>query len=331
MILDRKIRWGILATGSIAGSLAEAIHSVPDAELVAVASRTTENAQAFANRWNVPRRYGSYEGLAADPDVDVIYIATPHNLHYENMIACLSAGKHVLCEKAFTLNAREARECIELARRMRLFLMEAMWMRFFPAMARVREWVAERIIGQIRLVQADFCFIREYDPAHRLYDPHLGGGALLDLGIYPLSFTTQFFGFPEQIDGHADIGPTGVDELDTIRLIYPNGLTASLSCSMRIIKPREAFLIGTEGYIKVHDIFHRPDRLTLNRLGIGPRTVQLPFRGNGYAHEIEEVHACLRAGMTESTIMPLDETLQLMEIMDGLRHSWGVSYPNERR
>lgn len=324
------IRWGILATGNIAGSMAQALHHVDGAELVAVGSRSQASADRFGDRWGVPRRYGSYAALADDPDVDVIYIATPHNLHYENMKLCLGAGKHVLCEKPLTLNAVQAAECVALARRQGLFLMEAVWMRFFPAIARVRQWLEEGVIGEVRLVQADFCFHLAFDAGHRLYDPALGGGALLDLGIYPLNFTTQYFGFPQTVQGAAQIGRTGVDELNALTLVYSDGLIAQLASSMVLEKPREALIVGTGGSIKVHDIFFRPDRLTLQRHGHAAETLDVPYAGNGYPHEVEEVHACLRAGRTESPMMPLDDTVRMMRLMDDLRAKWGVVYPDER-
>ncbi|WP_420630544.1 Gfo/Idh/MocA family protein [Candidatus Leptofilum sp.] len=322
-------RWGILATGNIAGSMAQALQVVEDAELLAVGSRSQASADAFGDRWRIPRRYASYEALAADPNIDIVYIATPHNLHYDNMKLCFNAGKHVLCEKPLTLNAPQATECIALAREKGLFLMEAIWMRFFPALAQVRQWLADGVIGDVRLVQAGFCFNLPFDPAHRLYNRELGGGALLDLGIYPLSFTTMLFGFPDEVYGKAQIGETDVDELNTMTLIYNSNITVQLTSSMRVNKPREAFIVGNRGYIKVHDIFFRPDQLTLHVNGEEPQTVNVPFRGNGYPHEVEEVHACLRDSKLESSQMPLDETLYMMQLMDNLRAQWGIHYPGE--
>ncbi|MBM3145777.1 MAG: Gfo/Idh/MocA family oxidoreductase [Chloroflexi bacterium] len=326
----KRYRWAILATGEVAKNMVQALHSSEHAEVVAVASRTQKRADAFGSEWNIPKCYGDYQAVAEDSEVDVVYIATPHNLHYENMQMCLQAGKHVLCEKAFTLNARQAEACINLARQKGLFLMEAMWMRFFPAMAQVRNWLQQGLLGEIRLVQADFCFQLPYDPQHRLYNLELGGGALLDLGIYPLSLTVMVLGFPHSMLSHAHISQTGADELDTILLNYDQGASASLSCSMRLYKPREAFIVGTHGYTKVHNIFFRPDRLTLHLHGQEPLTSDHPIAGNGYIYEVEEVHSCLRAKITESPLMPLDETLGLMRLMDSLRADWGLVYPDEQ-
>jgi predicted dehydrogenase len=309
--------------------MAQALHDVPQADLVAVASRSQSKADAFGDKWSVPSQYGSYATLVEDGNVDIVYIASPHSEHAKDMHLCLDAGKHVLCEKAFTLNAKQAEACITLARENRLFVMEAMWMRFFPAMAQVRTWLQQGILGDIRLVQTDFCFHLPFDPEHRLYNPDLGGGALLDLGIYPLSLTTMVLGLPDAIHSVAHIGHSGVDELDTITLYYERGATAVLSCSMRIYKPREAFIVGTEGFIKIHDLFFRPDTLTLALYDQEPLQLDVPFSGNGFPHEVEEVHTCLEAWAIESQVMPLDETLALMKIMDKLRATWGVSYPGE--
>lgn len=327
----KQIRWGIIATGEVANNMVQTLNNYDDAEVLAVASRTQQRADSFGHRWNIPTCYGSYEAIVDDLDIDVVYIATPHNQHYENMLMCLKAGKHVLCEKAFTLNSRQAEACIALAREKQLFLMEAMWMRFFPAMTQVRSWLTQGLLGEIRLVQADFCFHLPCDPQHRLYKLELGGGALLDLGIYPLSLAAMVLGFPQHVLSHAHIGQTGVDELDTILLSYDNGASASLSCSMRVYKPREAFVIGTNGYLKVHNVFFRPDRLTIHLNGQEPHISEYPIRGSGYIYEIEEVHTCLRAGKIESSLMPLDETLGLMKLMDRLRADWGISYPDEKR
>jgi len=310
--------------------MAKALSESQDAEIVAVASRSREKADLFGQTWNISHCYGNYESLVADPDVDVVYIATPHNLHYENMLMCLNAGKHVLCEKAFTLNAQQAEKCIGLAREKGLFLMEAMWMRFFPAMGQVRTWLQEGRIGDIHLLQADFCLNIPFDANHRLYDLQLGGGALLDLGIYPLSIASMILGQPQSIQSYAHVGRTGVDELDTMLFAYDVGASAVLSCSLQVYKPREAFIMGTDGYIKIHNIFFKPDRLTLHLNGQEPSIIDLPYESNGYIHEINEVHACLRDKKTESPLMPLDETLAIMRLMDGLREKWGVSYPEEK-
>lgn len=324
-----SIRWGIMATGTIAASLAAAIQDVEDAELLAVGSRSLESAEAFGDTWRIPRRYGSYEELVADPDVDVVYIATPHAFHADNMRLSLEAGKHVLCEKPFTLNARQAEACVALAREKGLFLMEAMWMRMIPAIAQVRQWLTDGQIGEVRMLQADFSFDIDFDPDHRLFDPALGGGALLDVGIYTLSLASLVLGSPATVTGQAVVGETGVDELDGIILGYPSEALAILTCGIRLSRPATATISGSQGRILIHRPFFRPDTLTLERQNEEPETVRIPFIGNGFVHEVTEVNQCLHNGRLESPLMPLDETVQLMRQMDKLRAMWGVVYPGE--
>lgn len=326
---DGRFRWGIIATGNIAASMAEALGYVRDAELLAVASRSLDSANAFGEKWGAPHRYGSYGELMADPDVDIVYVATPHSSHHENVMAALAAGKHVLCEKPLTLNAAQAAECVAFARERSLFLMEAVWMRFFPVMARVRDLVADGVIGDIEIVQADFCRLVPFDPSHRLYDPRLGGGALLDLGIYPLSFAMMLLGRPTQIHGEARLGATGVDESNALTLTFPGGALAQLTSSFRGTKPYEACVVGSRGRIEVRHPFFCPERMTVHRDDAELEDLVLPARGNGYVHEVEEVHRCLQSGLVESSVMPLDETVAAMALMDSLRLQWGVSYPGE--
>lgn len=326
----KTIRWGILATGGIAAKLAQAITDSEQGTLAAVASRTQARADAFADQWRIPRRHGSYEQLAADPEVDVIYIATPHSHHYDHMRLCLEAGKHVLCEKALTLDARQARECIALARSKRLFLMEAMWMRFIPAVVRAKRWVDAGEIGELRMISADFCLNRPFDAAHRLFDPALGGGALLDLGIYPLSFATYFMGMPDDYTSTACLNQrTGVDEVVSMSL-RRGSVLAHLSCTTRSARPGEAWLCGSKGHIKLHDLFVKADKLTVHKDGQPPVVHDVPYRSNGYLHEVEEVHDCLLRGKQESPRMTLDDSLALMQVMDAMRASWGFRYPHEQ-
>ncbi|GAP62120.1 hypothetical protein ARMA_0543 [Ardenticatena maritima] len=326
--MPTAFRWGILATGRIAATMAADLCAAEDAELVAVASRSQEAADRFGERWGIPRRYGRYEDLVADPDVEIVYIATPHSLHADNIRLCLEAGKHVLCEKPLTLNARQAADCIALAREKGLFLMEAVWMRFFPAIQQAHDWVRSGVLGTVRLIQADFCFHAPFDPHSRLYNPALGGGALLDVGIYPLSLATMLLGFPDEVQGNALLAPTGVDATNALMLIYPESL-ALLSSSVAVEKPQEAWIVGDEGRIHLHAPFFHPEQVTLERYGEPPLTCTFPHPDHGYGYEIAEVHACLRAGLTESPRMPLDESQRLLALMDTLRARWGVRYPGE--
>jgi len=323
------IRWGILGTGRIAKTFAQGLAVLPDAELVAVGSRSQSAADAFGDEFRVPHRHASYVALADDPDVDVVYVATPHSLHRENSRLCLQAGKAVLCEKPFAINAAQAEEVIALARKKRLFLMEAMWTRFLPVLVRVRELLAEGAIGEVRLLNADFGFSATFDPRGRLFDPHLGGGALLDVGVYLVSLASMVFGPPVRIASMAHLGRTGVDEQAAAILGYERGQLAVLTTAVRTSTPQEAILMGTGGQMRIHSQWWHPTTLTLALEGREEEVIYLPFEGNGYHYEAAEVMDCLRSGRLESDVMPLDETLAIMETMDQMRAQWGLRYPME--
>jgi predicted dehydrogenase len=339
----QKIRWGILSTGYIANLFAEGLTALDDATLVAVGSREQTSADVFGEKWNVPHRHGSYEALANDPDVEVIYIGTPHPFHYENTLMCLNAGKHVLVEKPFAMNARQTREMIDLARQKGLFLMEAMWTRYLPAMVQVRKWIADGEIGDIELVRAHFSFMTDFDPASRLFAPELGGGALLDAGIYPISFAHMILGTPNTVSGIASLGKTGTDDRSAYLFGYDGGKAALLSSGVQLAVPVEADVFGTKGCIKIHEPWLRPRVVTLAKpplpgsdtsliydgIPFDKQTVHPPTRGNGYNYEAAEVGQCIRAGKYESAIMPLDETLAIMGTLDKLRAQWDLTYPDE--
>jgi len=327
-ITSETIHWGILGPGSIANRFAQSLPSVPGAKLHAVGSRSQQKADEFADKYNAPKRYGSYESLAEDPDVQVIYIATPHPQHKEAMLLCLNHGKAVLCEKPFTVNAREAAEVIDLARAKDLFAMEGMWSRFFPAMARVRELIAAGAIGEVRMLQADFGFRADVNPEGRLFNPALAGGGLLDVGVYPISLASMIFGTPTGVSGQAQIGETGVDEMAAITLKYGNGQLASIVTGVRINTPSEATILGTDGSIRLHSPWWNPVQLTVKAHG-KTEELSVPYEGGGFNYEAQEVQNCLRAGKTESQVMPLDETLSVMQTMDTLRSQWGLKYPME--
>ena len=322
----KAIRWGILGTGWIARKMAEALDLVPDAELAAIGSRSRENAESFGQAYEVPLRFGRYEDLVACSSVDVIYVATPHAFHARDTSMALQAGKPVLCEKAFTVNAREALEVITLARSEELFLMEAMWTRFVPAVVTLREWIAEGAIGEIRLVFASFAGYRPYDPEHRLYKRELAGGALLDLGVYPLSFFSMLLGEPSAAAGHMEPAPNGVDAQCAISLAWPTGVVGSFVASFQGALPNEVHIAGTEGWIRVHAEMSHPIALTRGTPSGTEETIECPILGNGYAHEVIEVMRCLRDGKLESTVMPLDESLSIMQTLDTIRAPWGLRY-----
>ncbi len=326
----KTIRWGILGTGGIARKFADGLALIPDASLTAVGSRTLSAAEAFGSAYKIPHRHGSYKALMEDSDVDVIYVATVHPLHCENSLGCLSAGKAVLCEKPFTINTGEAEKVVALARQKRLFLMEAMWTRYFPAFVKIRSLLAEGALGEVRQVQADFGMKPEFNPKSRLFDPALGGGALLDLGVYPVSLASMVFGeVPRRILSAATLGSTGVDEQSAAVMEYSAGRLAVVSCSLRYASPQEAHILGTNGRIRIHRPWWYADTITLTRQGREDETIRLPYIGNGYAHEAMEVMDCLRGGRLESDVMPLDETLHIMQTLDAIRTEWGFKYPGE--
>lgn len=323
------IRWGILGTGNIASQFARGLRSVPDAQLIAVASRSQASADKFGDKFDVPRRHATYEALASDPDVDAVYVATPHPFHCENTLLCLDAGKAVLCEKPFALNAREAQTMIARAREKRLFLMEAMWTRFLPVIVRVRELLAAGAIGEPRMLTADFGFRADFDPHQRLFNPLLGGGALLDVGIYPVALASMIFGIPDDITAKAHLGETGVDEQTALIFGYKGGQLALLSCAVRLDTPQEAIIMGTEGSIRIASPWWVPRSFSVVKPDKAVEVFNPPFEGNGYNYEAVEVARCINAGLLESPVMPLDESLALMRVLDTAREQMGLVYPME--
>ncbi|MFD6418493.1 Gfo/Idh/MocA family protein [Streptomyces sp. NPDC060194] len=324
----RPVRWGVLATGGIAATFATDLRALSDAEIVAVASRSTASAERFAARFDIPRAHGSWADLAADPDVDVVYVATPHAAHRAAAGLCLEAGRPVLVEKAFTLNAAEAGELVALARSRGLFLMEAMWTYCDPLVRRLVELVRGGAIGEVLSVQADFGIAVPYDPAHRLYDPAQGGGALLDLGVYPVAFAQLLLGEPSEVAARAVLSKEGVDLHTGILLSYESGAHASLQCSVTSATATTATITGTKGRIDVPAGFFAPERFVLHRAGASEEFTAEGPRG-GLAFEAAEVMRCLRAGATESPLVPLDGTLAVMRTLDAVRERIGVRYPGE--
>jgi predicted dehydrogenase len=327
--MSEPIRWGIIGTGWIAEQFATGLSVISDAELVAIGSRTASSAHRFADEFGVPHRHASYEALAEDAEVDVVYVATPNNLHMENSLLCLEAGKAVLCEKPFTINAREAEAVIGEAREKRLFLMEAMWTRFNPVIIKLRELLAKGVIGELKMLIADLGFRFEFNPEGRLWNLHLGGGALLDLGVYPVSMASMIFGTPTEIASLAKFSITGVDEQASIIMGYEGAELSTLYTSMRAETPQEVVVAGTRGLIRVHAPMFRPDKMSLSREDHEDEVLEFALEGNGYNYAAEEVMRCLRDGKLESEVMPLDETLSIMETMDQIRAQWGLRYPME--
>ena len=327
--INRPIRWGILGTGAIAAAFATALRQVTDATLFAVGSRSQTSADDFAQTHDVGRAFASYAELAADPDVDVVYIASPHTAHFEHTMLCLGAGKHVLCEKPFALNSTQTEQMVALAKHNGLFLMEAMWMRFIPLIIELRRRVDAGEIGPVRMIQADFGFRAPRNPHSRLFNPELAGGALLDLGIYPLAFSALLLGAPTEITSLANIGTTGVDEQSAYVLKHEGGELSVLASALRTQTSMSAWVYGTDGRIHLPKQFWRAKEMVLYRNEMEPESIHLPYTGNGYQFEAQEVVDCLRAGKTESEIMPLRDSESLMGTMDTIRRQWGLTYPNE--
>ena len=317
------VGWGIAGPGRIADKLAADIPHVDGARLVAVGSRSAERAEAFAARHGgdgpAVRAHGSYRALLDDDGVDVVYIATPHPQHAALAVAAIEAGKAVLVEKTFTATLAGAWRVVDTARTRGVFAMEAMWTRFQPAVVRLRELIAEGAIGEPRAVQADLGTVREVDPSDRLFAPELGGGALLDLAVYPVSFAQMVLGAPTRVHAVAGWESTGVDATTTMLLGWDDGRSATLFTSFHSPSPGQARVFGDDGWIDVLPRFHHPSTIVLHRGAAAPddpgERLELPPRGAGYSHELAEVTECLRAGRTESAVMGLDDTLAVQGVL----------------
>jgi len=353
---SRPVRWGIVGTGWVANEFAKGLRYVSNAQLTAVGSRSLEKAAKFAGVFHVPHAHGNYEALVNDANVDVVYIATPHSRHKVDCLMAIAAGKAVLCEKPFAINADEAAQIINAARSQGIFCMEAMWMRFMPAIRKALEIVRSGAIGRVRMLTADFGVPTVYDPANRAFNAALGGGALLDRGVYALSLALELFGAPTAVQSSVHMAQTGVDEHASVLLQHADGQIAAISATLSGYAANEAVIVGTEGRLTIHEPFCRPDRITLRKAphivgggsehdslkqriksalknsamirrlhGLRPGrsgSLYVPYTGNGYCHEAAEVGRCLAAGLTESSLMPLDETLEIMRTLDLIRAQW---------
>jgi predicted dehydrogenase len=313
-----SLRWGVIGTGGIAAAFTEDLALTGSGEVVAVGSRTATAADGFADAHGVPRLHASYEALVADPEVDAVYVATPHPLHHSAALLALRAGKPALVEKPFTMTAAEARDLVDTARAGGLFLMEAMWTRFLPHVQAIRELLASRALGRIVTVIADHGQWFAEDARHRLFAPELGGGALLDLGIYPVSFASLVLGTPDRVIALAERAFTGVDAQTSIVLGHPGGAHALISCTLAAKSPTTAAIVGTEGLIEIEHRFYGPAAFTLYPREGEPRRHEFPHEGRGLRHQADEVARCLAAGETESPLMPLAETVSIMKTMDAI-------------
>jgi predicted dehydrogenase len=311
------LRWGIAATGGIATAFAEALQQTDGAELAAVCSRSAERAEAFARAHGVARAHGSYEALAADPEVDVVYVATPHSRHAADSTMFLEAGKHVLCEKPLAVDQREAARMVATARANERFLMEALWSRFLPAYRELGRVLAEGSIGEVRMVEADFGFPARFDPSHRLFAPELAGGATLDLGVYPVQLAHLVLGPPEAVKSAGHRGRTGVDELSVAVLEHAGGAVSVVKSSIDTAMRCTATITGTDGTIDLPAFMHCPDHLVV-RTAAGEERIDAPIEGQGLRYQVPEVHRCIAEGRIESPVVPHADTCAIAGTMDAI-------------
>ena len=328
---DTPVRWGIAGTGRIAGQLAADLALSDGGVLQAVGSRSADRAAAFAAEHGATTAHGSYGALLDDPDVDAVYIATPHRQHHALALAGIDAGKHLLVEKAFTCTLDGTREVVAAARAAGLFCMEAMWTRFQPAIVTRRRLLADGAIGDGRSVRADFGRKVPYDPSDRLWDAAQGGGALLDLGVYPIAFIQSVLeGAPAGLHVTGTLAPNGVDADAVVTWHADDGRAGVGQCSLAGPLPCTAAVFGTDGWIALPPPFHHPDRVvvygTAGEHAAPERTITAPATGRGYVHELDEVHRCLAQGLTESPVMPLDDTVLIMGVLERALHTLGVHF-----
>ena len=324
----RPVRWGILATGGIARAFAEDLALQPGCEVVAVGSRSRAAAEGFGDEFGVPHRHASYQALVDDPDVDAVYVDTPHPGHHAAALLAINAGKAVLVEKPFAMDAAQAREMIDAARERGTFLMEAMWTRFLPHIARVRQVLAAGTLGDVVYLTAEHGQWFAADPRFRLFAPDLGGGALLDLGIYPVSFASLVLGSPARITAVSDRAFTGVDATTSMIFQYDGGAHAVLTTTLRAASGNPAAIYGTAARMEIDGWFYTPTTFrVIARDGAELERFDQPYTGRGLRGQAAEVGRCLRAGLLESPLMPLDETYTIMQAMDEVRRQIGLSYP----
>ena len=324
------MKWGILATGTIAKKFADTINQMDSSEvLTAVGSRSIESARTFASTYNIPNYYDSYEKLAQDPDVDVIYISTPNNLHYENCITCLNAGKHVLCEKPFTTNAKQAEELYRLAEEKELFIMEAFWTRLLPIYVKLHELIAEGVIGEVKHARCEYGFIAKGARKDRKFNSGLGGGALLDIGIYNLGFLHMIMGAaPESFTSQVHINEYGTDDFSVLQLGYPGGKTAHTVQTIGMDTGRNAAVFGTKGSIVLDD-YQMAQSMTIKPYEGDAYEIQMPFDINGFEYQIRETSRCIAAGQSTSDRFTPEDSLAVLQLMDDIRASWGMKFDGE--
>lgn len=327
----KTIRWGIIGAGKISSKFATALNVMEGTQIGAVASRDVSRAKEFAEHYHIDKTYTSYEDLAKDPDIDVIYIGTPHTEHKANAALCITNNKAVLCEKPFTLNQKDTQYLIDLAKEHNVFLMEAMWTKLLPATRIVKKWIQDKIIGDVRYLQVSFGYRSDFDGSSRLFNPDLGGGALLDVGVYPISYVTYLMDkLPDHVTASAYLGKSNVDEINVVAMRFNEGAVADLSSAISAETGNDAVIICEHGKIVVPNFWMADSAQLYDGSGKLIDAFLLPFTVNGYVYEAEEVNNCLREGRKESDVIPLRDTLEIMKLMDQIRSEWGLTYPQER-
>ncbi|MBT8219410.1 MAG: Gfo/Idh/MocA family oxidoreductase [Bacteroidia bacterium] len=321
-----NFNWAILAPGHIANNFIQDLSHVDDANVIAVASRSLDRAKAFADQYAIPTAVGSYEELLKIPDIDCVYVASPHVFHFEHTMMCLEAGLHVLCEKPFAMDSEEVDQMIQKAKENDVFLMEAMWTRFFPWTEQVLQKIEDGAIGDILSLQADFGFHADYNPEGRVFNKILGGGALLDIGIYPVFAALLFLGYPDEVTAKGEIGPTGVDHEVDIRFSYKNGGVANLRATLIEDTMNECIIKGTKGRIEVDPRFHQSKGYRIFKDN-SEQQIDCGFEGKGFRWEIAHVQQCIKSGLKESPLMTFEFSSQLIQILDWVRQEIGLSYP----
>ncbi|MBK9510812.1 MAG: Gfo/Idh/MocA family oxidoreductase [Cytophagaceae bacterium] len=322
---SQKIKWGIIGAGRIAAKFASDLSTSKNGELIAVASTSLHRAQDFALKFNAEHAFGTYEEIFST-EVEAIYIATPHTFHKEHTLMCLERGIAVLCEKPFGMNEEEVIEMISMAREKKVFLMEALWTRFIPSTLKTLELIESGAIGEVVTIHADFGFSAEYDPEARLFNMKLGGGAFLDIGIYPAFLSLLILGYPSRIQATSTFSPTGSDVTTSFIYAYDNSATAVLNCTVASETLSEAVIYGTKGHIVLHKRFHEARKLTLIQAGKEEQVFDFSRETFGYDYEIEEVNQCLLQGKTESELMPLSFSQKLIHLLDRTREAAGIHY-----
>lgn len=324
-----SIKWGIIGTGNIAKTFANEFKYVDSGSVFAVASRDQERASEFAEKFGIRKAYHGYKNLVKDPEIDVVYIATPHSYHHNNTILCLKHNKAVLCEKPIAVNLQQTQTMISMAKEKNLFFMEAMWTYFLPAIIKAKKWISQGKIGEIKLLKSDFGFKTEVNPESRLYNPELAGGALLDVGIYPIAIANLLLsGQPSAIHAVAFMGKTNIDEHDSILLKYESGAIAQLGCSLQADLVDDTFIFGTEGKIHIPNFWKASKAILENN--DGTFIYEDTRDSEGYNYEIEAVNRHLLQNETESDIMSFNESIHNIKIMDQIRSIIGLKYPFEK-